>query len=179
MNHKSFKHSVSTLKTVRLFSSALILFFLLISSGLYAQTNFSGNWAFNESKSNLGDGGGPRMAATSLNVVQQGNSLTIDRTQPSMDGSEMKSSEKYTLDGKESTNPGMMESTTKSVVTWTKDQKGLNFVKNTSMERDGEKMEFKATEAWALSADGKTLTIESVFNSPMGEMKTTLVYNKK
>jgi hypothetical protein len=179
MNQKSLLNSVSRIKTGYLLPSAMVLLLLMISSGLFAQTNFSGNWAFNESKSSLGDSGGPRMAATALNVVQQGNSLAIDRTQPSMDGSEMKTSEKYTLDGKESTNPGMMESTTKSVVTWTKDQKGLNFVKNTSMERDGEKMEFKATEAWVLSTDGNTLTIESVFNSPMGEMKTTLVYNKK
>jgi len=119
------------------------------------------------------------MAATALIVVQQGNTLSIERTQPSFDGNEMKTNEKYTLDGKESTNQGMMESVTKSVVTWTKDQKALSFVKNTSMERDGQKMEFKATEAWSISADGNTLTIESVFNSPMGEMKTTLVYNKK
>jgi|WetSurMetagenome_2_1015567.scaffolds.fasta_scaffold01561_7 hypothetical protein len=179
MNCKSLLNSVSRIRNGYLLSSAMILLLLLISTGLYSQTNFSGSWAFNESKSNLGDGGGPRMAATALTVVQQGNTLSIDRTQPSMDGNEMKSSEKYTLDGKESTNPGMMGSTTKSVVTWTKDQKALSFVKNTSMERDGEKMEFKATEAWALSADGSTLTIESVFNSPMGEMKTTLVYSKK
>jgi hypothetical protein len=47
-----------------------------------------------------------------------------------------------------------------------------------SFERDGEKMEMKMTEAWSISEDGKTLTIQSTVTSSQGEMKQTRVYDK-
>jgi hypothetical protein len=37
----------------------------------------------------------------------------------------------------------------------------------------------KSTEKWSLSPDSKTLTIKSLMNTPMGEMNTTLAYEKK
>jgi len=179
MNSKQTPERCSASKVRGWSSIALTALVLLITVSMNAQTNFSGTWKFNESKSKLGDEGGPRMAATSLVVIHDGNSFSVERTQPTPDGSEMKSSEKYTLDGKENINPGMMDSKVKSLVTWAKDRKGLNFDKTISMERDGDKMEFKSTESWTLSSDGKTLSIDSTFSSPMGEMKTTLVYDKK
>ena len=156
-----------------------ILFLLFMP--LSAQTgaiNFSGTWKFNESKSNLGDGG-PRMASTTLVIVHQGNDMVIDRTQPSYEGDEIKTNEKYTLDGKECLNTGMMNSVRKSTVNWSEDKKSLIIVTAITFERDGEKMEMKSTEAWKMAADNNTLTIDSDFSSPWGEMKTTIVYDKK
>jgi hypothetical protein len=43
---------------------------------------------------------------------------------------------------------------------------------------NGDNMEMKATEIWKLDSE-KVLGIQSVNDSPEGEMKTSLVYDKK
>ncbi len=149
----------------------------LLSGSLYAQTDFSGTWAFNESKSSLGEG--PMMSATSMTISQQGNVLTVDLVQPSFEGGEMKRSEKYTLDGKESVNEGMMGASVKTITSWSEDKKELRFAKTIAFDMDGQAMEMKLNDAWTLSGDGKALTVKSSMKSDWGEMNTSLVYDKK
>jgi hypothetical protein len=149
----------------------------LLSGSLYAQPNFSGSWAFNESKSTLGDG--PMMSATSMTINHQADLISIDLVQPSFDGGDEKRSEKYTLDGKESVNQGMMNSSVKTITTWSDDKKELKFAKNILFDMNGDNMEMKSTEAWRLSDDGKTLTVKSLMSSPMGDIDLTLIYDKK
>jgi hypothetical protein len=149
----------------------------LLSGSLFAQPNFSGSWAFNESKSTLGDG--PMMSATSMTINHQADLISIDLVQPSFDGGDEKRSEKYTLDGKESVNQGMMNSSVKTITTWSDDKKELKFAKNILFDMNGDNMEMKSTEAWRLSDDGKTLTVKSLMSSPMGDMDLTLIYDKK
>ena len=155
------------------------LSFLLLSQ-LSAQScaaNFSGTWVLNESKSKLGDG--PfRMAASSLNVKQDGNNLTIERAMSGPDGQEMKMSGKYTLDGKECENAGMMDMKTKSKVNWSADKKSITIASVTIFNMNGDNMEMKSTEIWALDGD-KTLKIEATNDTPDGEKKTTIIYDKK
>jgi hypothetical protein len=140
------------------------------------ETNFSGNWAINESKSNFGDA--PfRMAASLLAVKQEGNNLSIDRTVSGPDGQEMKMSGKYTLDGKENENPGIMDMKTKSTVTWASDKKSFTFASTTFFNMNGDSMEMKSSEIWKL--EGNNLKIEATNSMPDGEMKTSLVYEKK
>jgi len=119
------------------------------------------------------------MSATSMTISQQGNILAVDLVQPSWEGEEMKRSEKYTLDGKESVNEGMMGSSVKTITSWSEDKKELRFAKTIAFEMDGEKMEMKLDDAWTLSDDGKTLTVKSSMQSDWGEMNTALVYDKK
>jgi len=149
----------------------------LISGGLFAQPNFSGSWALNESKSTLGDG--PRMSVSSMTVNQQEGLISIDLVRPSFDGGDVSSSEKYTLDGKESVNQGMMESSVKTITTWSDDKKELTFAKTILFDMNGETMEFKITEVWSISDDGKTLTVKSAMSSQMGDTNLVLVYDKK
>jgi len=149
----------------------------LLSGGLFAQPNFSGSWALNESKSTLGDG--PRMSVSSMTVNQQEGLISIDLVRPSFDGGDVSSSEKYTLDGKESINQGMMESSVKTITTWSDDKKELTFAKTILFDMNGETMEFKITEVWSISDDGKTLTVKSAMSSQMGDTNLVLVYDKK
>ena len=149
----------------------------LLSGGLFAQPNFSGSWALNESKSTLGDG--PRMSVSSMTVNQQEGLISIDLVRPSFDGGDVSSSEKYTLDGKESVNQGMMESSVKTITTWSDDKKELTFAKTILFEMNGESMEFKITDVWSISDDGKTLTVKSAMSSQMGDTNLVLVYDKK
>jgi hypothetical protein len=150
----------------------------LFTVNLFGQANFAGSWVFSESKSVLGDG--PMMSATSMTVSQTPDLITMELVQPSFDGSgDMKRTEKYTLDGKESINKGMMESSVKATTAWSDDKKGLKFSKVTTFDMNGEKMEMKSTEDWILSDDGKALTVKTFLSTPMGDMNLTLVYDKK
>lgn len=160
-------------------SKLALAILLFLPSVLFGQTNFTGTWVFNESKSILGDAQGPRMEAKSLVVAQQNNEIQLKRTQSGFDGNELILNEKYTLDGKESVNTGMMDSKVKSTLSWSADKKELTFNKVISFNMNGETQEMKSTENWSLSPDSKVLTIKSSMNSPMGDMNTTLVYDKK
>jgi hypothetical protein len=153
------------------------LFLLVVSAGLFAQPNFSGTWAFNESKSNFG-GSQFRFAATTMVVVQDGNNLSVESTMPSRDGGEMKTNDKFTLDGKVCENP-MFNTVRKSTVVWSEDKTSLMIASTMNFERDGESREFKTSAVWKLAEDGKVLTIESTFPSSDGDIKTTVAYDKK
>ena len=154
-----------------------IALFCMTTSGLFAQANFSGTWAFNESKSNFG-GSEFRFAATTLVVTQDANTLTVESTMPGRDGGEMKSSAKYTLDGNVSENP-MFNTTRKSTVTWSADKTSFTIASTMTFERDGESREIKSTDVWKLAEGGKVLLIESTRPGHDGEMKTTVAYDKK
>jgi hypothetical protein len=152
--------------------------FCMTTSGLFAQTNFAGTWAFNDSKSNFGDSQF-RFAATSMVVTQDANTLAVESTMPGRDGEEMKTSAKYTLDGKVSENP-MFNTTRKSTVTWSADKSSLIISSTMTFDMNGETREMKSTETWKLSDGGKLLSIESVRpGRDGGEMKTTAAYDKK
>jgi hypothetical protein len=176
---KNLKHSdKSIVKTMKpLIIIGLVVLFSLQVSAQSSTINFSGNWALNDSKSNLGDG--PfKMAASTLIVKQEGNNLSIDRTMSGPDGQEMKMTGKYTLDGKVCENSGMMDMKTKSTVTWSADKKSITIASSTSFNMNGDNMEMKSSEIWKLEGD-KTLKIEATNDTPDGEMKTSIVYDKK
>lgn len=154
----------------------LAMFFVQVSAQ-NGVINFSGSWALNESKSNFGDAQF-RMAASILTVKQEGNDLSTERTMNTPDGQEMKMTGKYTMDGKECENTGFMDSKTKSTVKWSADGKSITIASSTVFNMNGDNMEMKASEIWTLDGD-KTLKIETSNTMPDGEMKTSLVYDKK
>jgi len=135
------------------------------------KANFAGTWVLNTEGSTLpqGGGGGQRMGGSNFVVTQEANLLT--RTRTSQDGTSRVT--KYTLDGKESVNTfGGGES--KSTAKWSDDGKILTIV--TKLTFDGN--ERTSTEAWRL-IDAKTLSIVSTRQGRDGEVKTTMVYDKK
>jgi hypothetical protein len=156
--------------------SALIIVTSSVSFGQSA-ANFTGSWAFNEAKSNLGEGGG-RMVSQTLTIAQDASTFSLERAFTGQDGTERKISEKYTLDGKESVNP-VFNTTKKSTATWSADKKSLTVSSAMVFEMNGEKNEIKTVEVYKLADADKTLTIDSQSTSSMGERKATLVYNKK
>jgi hypothetical protein len=141
-----------------------------------AKPDFSGTWAFNESKSNLGEGGNFGRASK-MTITQDGNNLSVDRVRTGQDGQETTTNEKYTLDGKESVNTSG-RGPSKTIVTWSPDGKSLNFAVTRTFERDGQTTEMKSSQVWTLT-DAKTLSVLSVFVMQDQENKSTLVYDKK
>jgi len=152
----------------------LLLVVPTLANAQSGKTDFSGTWAFNEGKSNLGDSGGRRFGGGDMVVKQESNLLTVERTRTNRDGEERTMTSKYTLDGKESTNSfGRGES--KSTAKWSADGKSLTIV--TKMSFNGN--DFTSTEVWTLK-NAKTLSIDSTRpNRDGGEVKTTRVYDKK
>ncbi len=168
------------MKTIRFFSirKLFLTFALMLSSAfLFAQTNFSGTWAFNDSKSDFG-GSEFRFAATTLAVTQDASTLTVESTMPGRDGGEMKTTSKYNLDGSVSENP-MFNTTRKSTVAWSADKSSITITSTMTFERDGQSREMKTTETWKLAEGGKMLMVASVRPGRDGEMKTTVAYDKK
>lgn len=155
----------------------MLCLLLSMSMNVKAQkANFSGNWTFNESKSQMGEG---RFRTTSkMAIAQKDSVLTIERTSKGRDGEESTLSEKYTFNGKVCENTGFMNMVKKSTLVWSADNKILTINSISVFERDGNTMEIKAVEAFSLSDDGKTLTINSTNTSSRGERKQVIVYDK-
>lgn len=173
-------------------SAMIILAFLAMPFTTYAQAgkaNFSGTWAFNAEKSQIGQGQGqppqgqpPQGAGQGQgrggfgggNFVakQEANLLTVDRTR-----GEQTVSTKYTLDGKETVNASQMGDS-KSVATWSADGKTLTIVTNRTFDRNGQSTTMKTTEEWTLTSP-TLLSIKSTRASQNGDRVTTAVYDKK
>lgn len=147
------------------------------ASAIDGETDYSGEWTFNESKSNLGEGRF-RGASPTLTVKQDGINLVIERVRRNREGQESKSTEKLTLDGKECKND-TGRGTRTSTASWSEDGKTLTINSVMVFDRGGETMEMKSAEVWELTDGGKSLTIKSTSSTPGGERKTTLVYDKK
>jgi hypothetical protein len=161
-----------------LWNLAGVLFLVCLSFNLFAQTNFAGNWALNESKSNFGDSQF-RRASSAMVVAQDAKVLTVESTRQGRDGAETKTTAKYNLDGSVSENQAR-NSTRKSTVSWSADKTVMTISSTQTMEMNGESREMKSSESWKLTEGGKMLMIENVRKNQQGEeTKTTAAYDKK
>jgi len=147
--------------------------FVVAAVGLGAQgTNFAGTWVLDQAKSQMpqmGGGGRGPGGGGPMTIAQTAAELTIERT--GMGGQTTKSV--YKLDGSESVNPGGRGGESKSTAKWNGAKLGIKTVMamgETTME---------TTAVYSLSADGKVLTVEQTRQSPNGEVKSTMVYNKQ
>lgn len=175
-NVKNFKIALSAM---------VIITFLFMPFSLNAQTgkaNFAGNWVLNAEKSTQpqgGGGGGQRggFGGGDFVAVQEANLLSVTRTRTGQDGTPTTTVLKYTLDGKESinTNP---RGDSKSTATWSADGKTFTIATSRTMDMNGESRTMTSSEAWTLT-DASTLSVVSTRQGQSGEVKTTMVYNKK
>lgn len=148
-----------------------LLTMLLISAFVSAQNvDFSGSWKLNNSKSKLGDQFS--MAANKIVVVQNGNNLSVEK-HSSFQDQEFTTTDKLTLDGKECTNTGFMDTEKKSIAIWDIDKKSISITSKIPIQ--GETMTI--TEIFKL--DENNLVIETKAASSYGEMEETMVYDKE
>jgi hypothetical protein len=144
---------------------------ILLTFTLSAQTDFSGSWKLNSSKSKLGDQFS--MAPKEIIVVQKGNDMSVER-HSEWQGQEFTINDKFTLDGKECVNAGMMDTQKKSTVAWSADKKVLTIKSKIPMQDGGE---ISITEAYKM--DGGNMVIEMNSSSSWGDMAETQVFDKK
>jgi len=144
-----------------------------------AKPNFAGNWTLNTEKSDPmgggpGGGGGGRgagMGSAPLTITQTDDKLVIEIK------SETPRTLTYALDGKESVNPGMRGAETKSKARW--EGESLIVESTTAMSTPNGDVMMTAKEVRTVSADGKTMTVVTTSQSPMGERTMKRVYDKQ
>jgi Tol biopolymer transport system component len=175
VNSSVFKRIVSLTLMLALIAPVMI-------NAQAGKTNFAGDWTLNAEKStqpqgNQGGGGGTRMGGGNFVATQEANLLTVVRTRTGQDGQPTTSTMKYTLDGKESINTSP-RGDSKSVAKWSADGKSLTIETSRTMDMNGESRTMTSTEIWILT-DAKTLTVTSTRQSPNGDVKSNLVYDKK
>ncbi len=164
------KRNVSKLLQLLSLTIALVLIAPVMTQAQAGKANFSGSWTFNAEKSTLPEGGGgQRFGGGDMTVTQDATTLTQSRA--GRDGTPRET--KYILDGKENVNTtGRGES--KYTATWSADGKSLTIVTKMSFNDN----EFTTSSVWSLK-DAKTLAIENTRQGQSGEVKTTMVYDKK
>ncbi len=173
---------------------AFVPFALLAMAALAAPaaaqgTDFSGTWRLDADASELpdfagggrgfggggrrqgGGGGGFAGGARTLVIVQTPAMMIVE--QQTARGSRAAT---YRLDGEESTNSGPRgEQTARS--RWDGAALVTEGTQSVSTPRGDFSLEF--TEWRTLSADGETMTVESVRSTPRGDIETTLVYRRE
>jgi hypothetical protein len=164
----------------RYFSLVVIIAMMVpaVSNAQGGKANFAGTWTLNAEKSTMPQGGGGmRMGGGNFVAVQEANLLTVERTFQNQNGESMKTTMKYTLDGKESINASQ-RGDSKSTAKWSADGKTLTIETSRTFDMNGETRTMKTTEAWTLT-DASTLAITSTrLDRDGNEVKTTMVYNK-
>jgi len=142
---------------------------LLLTTGVFAQTDFSGSWKLNTSKSKLGE---RSFAPKELVVVQKGNDMSIESHSQFQDR-EFTRTNKYTLDGKECVNQGFRDTEVKSTAVWSGNKKSLKITSKFPMQNG----EMTMTAEYKL--DGANLVVETSASSSFGDMSETQVFDKK
>jgi hypothetical protein len=158
------------MKMSRRFAIALALAVLSVGT-LFAQPrpNFSGEWKLAPAKSDFGMI--PAPASIVQKVTHNDPQLKVVNTQTGDQGTTATDSS-YTTDGQVCVNRGPLGDT-KSTLKWD----GSALVIETRMDFQG--TEVVITNRWALSDDGKTLTVNIHFSTPMGEGDARMVFDKQ
>jgi hypothetical protein len=132
--------------------------------------NFSGQWALNVDKSNLGPM--PPPASMTRKVDHSDPALTMTQAVTGGPQGDQTFTLKCTTDGKETSNE-FMGTQAKTSATW----EGENLV--ITMKADFQGTPITLVEKWSLSDGGKTLTDSTHIVAPQGEFDVTYVMEKK
>ncbi len=153
----------------KLLSITFLIALPLVSVFAQQKTDFSGTWKLNVAKSDFGVLSGPT-SRTDV-VTHKDPSLSDSVTAEGPQGKQ-EYNVNYTTDGKEALNKiGPRE--VKSTLKWA----GSNLVINSKFVYND--MDVTGEATWALSADGKTLTINVHLSSAMGEADQKFVFEKQ
>lgn len=141
------------------------------------QTDFSGTWTLNESKSETGQYG-TRGLPKKIVITQNDKNVTITKTTNSMGGGENTYTEALAPDGKEVESTVSNNGKRKAKMNWEEDGKQFDIHFTIAMSMQGQAVEFQGLEKWTLSEDGKTLYISFDVTTPQGSFSVKGAYDK-
>lgn len=194
-------------KKYALLASLCVLLFALTISAQDEETNFSGNWLLDVSKSDLGERS--RVESMTMNVRQTETDFSVERK------TKMKEMENngegrgggmgngvgrgggmgmrggfgfsgdanltYDLSGKETTSTIGEGDFTGNLTLKAKSEKDgkMKFIQMRNFETPMGSMSIKTVETWELSNDEKTLNIRSETETPRGNRNTKMVFTRE
>ncbi|MCK4879394.1 MAG: hypothetical protein KAS82_02000 [Bacteroidales bacterium] len=139
--------------------------------------DFTGNWFFNEEKSELGNAG-TGMVAYRMKANQDGEILFVKKYNIVEWGDDRVSDEEINLEGVEMRSQ-FWNSPRVSVASWDETTGSLKISSTVTFSRGGNTREMKSSEEWKMAEDGKTLTIHQESTGFRGNLiSTTLIYEK-
>jgi hypothetical protein len=150
--------------------------FMLIGllSSVVLAVDYSGTWVLNSEKSELGDGPGARMAVKKMVVEQKKETIKIESTRTGRDGGDRTNTQEMTLDGKDCKQESQWG---EAVSNATLSEDVLVIKTKRTFERDGQSNEMQFEQKWSM--DGTILVVNATSDSPWGENKMKLVYEKQ
>lgn len=153
-----------------------VLFALIAVVAYAASPDFSGKWVINKEKSNFRFGPDGPTPDVTMTIEQAADSIKV-KTHMSTERGDFDRDYTLTPDGQTREMPWFMNRPAKVTAKWD----GTALVLDSVQEMQGGQMEgtMKTTERWELSADGKTLTIASKMQGPMGEFDSKRVMEKQ
>ena len=150
----------------------LLAFSMLSIATMGEGINFSGTWKLNNEKSILFEQFS--LAPTQLIVIQTADTIMVEK-HGNFQGTDYVTKDKFSLDGKECFNPGMMPDSKKtSTAAWSEDGKILTISTKMPTQDQGE-----ATMKEVYRIEEPNLKIELSAASSMGEMSETYLLDKQ
>jgi hypothetical protein len=169
-------------RNTSILGASLIVLCIMSTVSLRAQTaaNFAGKWEFDKAKSSPGTVHANYPGTVTRQITQNSSRLTYRDVYVQKGSSDWKTTDEiFTLDGKEQIKKDGANTRRKSAK-WSEDKKILTLTYAETYVEGGVSKELSVAESYALSEEGKTLTIETFSkNQVTGETKTTSVYRKK
>lgn len=141
--------------------------------------NYSGTWALDKAKSTLSGRMNESLMNITLVIMQKADDFNADFQYKY---SEREMADKIALKiGGEQVERDVMggRGKAKSQVRWSDDKKNLILVSDRTVNTDNGTFSSKMTDTYSLSADGKTLTINSNSESSRGSRTSTMVFTKQ
>jgi hypothetical protein len=161
-----------TEKKMMIRKTVLITFLValpLMSVFAQQKTDFSGTWKLNVAKSEFGMLGGP---TSRTDVITHKDPSLLDSVTAEGPQGKVQYSTSYTTDGKEAVNK-VGEREVKSTLKWV----GSDLVFSSKLTYND--MPVTGGSTWALSPDGKTLTVTAHYTSAMGDADQKFIFEKQ
>jgi hypothetical protein len=147
------------------------------------KVNFSGTWVLDKSQSDVSqlmglsdDPEKARNASMTMVVEHQGSNLRVNRMLKTQ-GEERKEIHTYKIGGGDTTNTGSRGETVVGRAFWEGDK--LVIVSTRTWRVLLKDVSAESRGVWSLSPDGKNLTIAAQVNSPRGEQRGKVVFDKQ
>jgi hypothetical protein len=162
-----------------LISSICVLLFAATVGMAAPKADFNGKWLMDRDKSE----GMPKGMDQVMIIKHAGDQINLDtRILPDEQLGSTRS-DAYTLSGQEITftpRRGGVDGKGKRTAKWTDDGMGIEVVEELSfdMPMPQGKLEIQATHKWVMSADGKTITVETTQKDQRGTTRTKRIFTK-
>ncbi len=138
------------------------------------RSDFTGTWKLNVDKSAFGNA--PQNAAVKqFDIIQRNDSIAIRRITVHDNNEEVTTSETISMDGKPCSYVMPSKKTKTSSITWSSGGDTMTTVSAYSKPDKPDEIEYKLSQTWKLSSQGKELVV--VLTTPSYEIKA--VYDKQ